>query len=153
MVEPFKKRHGREVITKASKFYLFDVGVAGFITKRHLLEERGELFGKAFEHFIFMEISAYKSYRDLDFDINFWRTKSGIEVDFILGKGKIAIEIKGSNNIKKSDLKSLAAFSREHSPQKSILVCNIGQERLSGNIRIIPWKQFLNDLWEGKILQ
>ncbi len=36
MVEPFKKRQDRGVITRAPKFYLFDVGVAGAITKRHL---------------------------------------------------------------------------------------------------------------------
>ncbi|MDI6688339.1 MAG: AAA family ATPase, partial [Desulfobacterales bacterium] len=61
MVEPFKKRQNRQVISKAAKFYLFDVGVAGAVTKRHIEEEKGELFGKAFEHFIFMEIAAYNS--------------------------------------------------------------------------------------------
>ena len=35
-VEPYKKRQSRQVITKASKYYLFDVGVAGYLTKRHI---------------------------------------------------------------------------------------------------------------------
>ena len=35
-LEPFKKRQSRQVITKASKYYMFDVGVAGHLTKRHL---------------------------------------------------------------------------------------------------------------------
>jgi len=83
-IEPFKKRQSRQVITKAPKYYLFDVGVAGFLTKRRLEEEKGMDFGKAFEHFILMEITAYKSYTDNDFEINFWRTKTGLEVDFIL---------------------------------------------------------------------
>jgi len=84
---------------RAAKFYLFDVGVSGAITKRRLEAEKGELFGKAFEHFIFMEISAFNSYNELDYDINFWMTKSGLEVDFVLGRGEVAIEVKGSSRI------------------------------------------------------
>jgi predicted AAA+ superfamily ATPase len=91
MVEPFKRRQDRQVITRAPKFYLFDVGVAGAITKRHLEEQKGEFFGKAFEHLIFMEIVAHSSYNELDYEIHFWRTKSGLEVDFVLGKGEVAI--------------------------------------------------------------
>ena len=41
-VEPFKKRQNRQVISKAPKFYLFDVGVAGALTQRVIPEERGE---------------------------------------------------------------------------------------------------------------
>jgi predicted AAA+ superfamily ATPase len=29
MIEPYKRRQERQVITKAGKFYLFDVGVGG----------------------------------------------------------------------------------------------------------------------------
>jgi predicted AAA+ superfamily ATPase len=87
-VEPFKKRQNRQVISRASKFYLFDVGVAGSITKRHIADERGEAFGRAFEHFILMELTAYNSYHEIDYEINFWRTKSGLEVDFVLGFGE-----------------------------------------------------------------
>ncbi|MFH1946036.1 MAG: DUF4143 domain-containing protein, partial [Acidobacteriota bacterium] len=92
MVEPFKRKQSRQIITKAPKFYLFDVGVAGNMVKRHLLEEKGELFGKAFEHFIFTELAAHSSYSDLHYTINFWRTRSGQEVDFILDEGRIAVE-------------------------------------------------------------
>lgn len=35
----------RQVIGKAPKFYLFDVGVAGILAKRRLVEMRGEQFG------------------------------------------------------------------------------------------------------------
>ena len=95
-VEPFKKRQNRQVISKASKFYLFDVGVAGYITKRRIVETKGDVFGKAFEHFIFTQINAYRSYKEKDFPINFWRTKTGLEVDFILDQGNTAIEVKGA---------------------------------------------------------
>ena len=153
MIKPFKKRQNRQVITKASKFYLFDVGVAGAITKRHLLEEKGEFFGKAFEHFILMEIIAYNSYKELDFEINFWRTKSGLEVDFILGGGEVAIEVKGSQNISKKDLYPMKAFVNEYSPRIALVVSNEREERMHEKIHIVPYKKFLDNLWLGNIIK
>ncbi|MFH2042575.1 MAG: DUF4143 domain-containing protein [Acidobacteriota bacterium] len=152
MVEPFKRKQSRQIITKAPKFYLFDVGVAGNMVKRHLLEEKGELFGKAFEHFIFTELAAHSSYSDLHYTINFWRTRSGQEVDFILDEGRIAVEIKGTGHVDNRDMRGLAAFIDEYSPQKALIVCNEKMERLHGEIRIYPWRKFLNDLWEGRII-
>ena len=151
-VEPFKKRQSRQVISKTPKFYLFDVGVAGILTKREIKEEKGEQFGKAFEHFMFMEIAACRSYHDLDFDINFWRTKSGLKVDFVLGSGEIAIEVKGTSRVDKNHLKGLYAFIEEYSPKKAILICNEKRERLHGKIHIMPWKIFLKRLWDQNII-
>jgi len=152
MVEPFKKRKNRQTISKASKFYLFDVGVAGAITHREIHEEKGELFGKAFEHFILMQMVAHSSYSELEYEINFWRTKSGMEVDFILGKGEIAVEIKGSSRVDNRALKPLSAFIEEYSPRKGFVVCNEKAKRVHGNIMVIPWRMFLDDLWEGKVI-
>ncbi len=151
-VEPFNRRQSRQVISQAAKFYLFDVGVAGFLTNRTLKEERGEEFGRAFEHFILMEILAYRSYRERDFAIHFWRTKSGLEVDFVLGKGEVALEVKSGPRVDNKDLRSLAAFTDEFVPKKSILICNEKQERLHGKIRILSWEKFLGLLWKGRII-
>jgi len=152
MVEPFKRRQNRQIISKASKFYLFDVGVAGILADRWLHQEKGESFGRAFEHFILMQIVAHSSYKELDYGINFWRTKSGLEVDFILGRGEVAIEVKGTSRVDTRDLKALYAFTGEYSPRKAIVVCNERARRIHGDITIVPWKEFLYDLWEGDII-
>jgi predicted AAA+ superfamily ATPase len=152
-VEPFKKRQSRQVISMASKFYLFDVGVAGIITNRSLSEEKGEQFGKAFEHFIFSELVAYRGYRDLDFPIHFWRTKSGLEVDFVLGDAEAAIEIKGARRIEKKDLHGLTAFIEEFSPKRALVVCNETEDRLLGEIKVMYWRHFLEELWQGKVIR
>ena len=152
MVDPFKRRQNRQVISRSPKFYLFDVGVAGTIIKRHLEEEKGELFGKALEHFILMEIVAHNSYKELDYEINFWRTKSGLEVDFVLGGGEVAIEVKGASRIENRDVRPLTAFIEEYSPRVSVVVCNEREERIHRQIRIMPYRNFLHDLWEGKII-
>ncbi|MDA9101259.1 AAA family ATPase [Omnitrophica bacterium] len=152
MVSPFKKRQNRQVISKAPKFYLFDVGIAGRLCQRRISDAKGELFGKAFEHFIFMELAAYRSYSDLDFPIEYWRTKTGLEVDFVLGRGEVAVEVKGTSRVDPNDLRSVKAFIEEYSPKKTYVVCNEPEARLVGKIRLVPWRIFLKELWQGKVL-
>jgi predicted AAA+ superfamily ATPase len=151
-VEPWKKRQERQVIGKAAKFYLFDVGVAGAITRRHIAEERGEQFGRALEHFVLMEIVAHRSYRDLGYGVHFWRTKSGLEVDFVLGDGEVAVEVKGSSRLDPSDFRSLRAFVEDNRPRAAIVVCNERSPRLHEGIEVLPWREFLLRLWGGAIL-
>ncbi len=152
MVEPYSGRRSRQVITRAPKFYLFDVGVAGFLTKRRIEEERGDSFGRAFEHFIFTELAAHSSYRELDYRIGFWRTKSGHEVDFVLGDGEVAIEVKGTSRVDLRDLASIRSFAEDYKPKKSLVVCNEKEERVVGPLRLMPWRKFLEDLWSGRII-
>lgn len=151
-VEPYSRRQGRDVITKAAKFYLFDVGVAGAITKRSIAEARGEAFGRAFEHFILMELTAHATYGELGYEINFWRTRQGLEVDFVLGGGQVAVEVKGTSRVDNKDCHSLHAFVTEYKPKKAILVCGEREERVVGAVRVVPWQVFLKQLWDGKVI-
>jgi len=151
MLYPYTKRKSRDIITQMPKFYLFDVGVGGYLSRRIVLEEKGEQFGRAFEHFIHMELQAYNHYSEKDMDIRYWRTKAGHEVDFILGD-EICIEVKGIDLVKPSNLKGIVAFKEECRPGKSIVVCNEKEPRLCGDIRIIPWRMFLEELWNGDIV-
>jgi predicted AAA+ superfamily ATPase len=152
MIEPYKKRKDRNVIIRAGKFYLFDVGVAGAITLRQIPQEKGEQFGKAIEHFILMELLAHRVYKELNYDVNFWRTKSGLEVDFILGQGEVAIEVKGTSRVDNADLRPLKTFIQEYRPARAFVVCNEGAPRVHEHIRILPWRDFLNMLWNGEVM-
>jgi len=151
-IEPFRKKQSRQIITKASKYYFFDVGVAGFLRKRHLEEEKGPEFGRAFEHFILMEIYAYRAYSMENFEINFWRTKSGLEVDFVLDRGRLALKIKGTDRVGKSSFRGLMAFNEEYFPERSLVVCREKERRIYKNIEVIPYREFLQELWAGRIL-
>jgi predicted AAA+ superfamily ATPase len=152
MLEPYKRRKDRNVIIRAGKFYLFDVGVAGAITHRQIPQEKGEQFGRALEHFILMEILAHRAYRELNYDVNFWRTKSGLEVDFILGHGEVAIEVKGTSRVDNADLRPLKAFIQEYRPARAFVVCNERAPRVHEDIRILPWHDFLKLLWNGEVI-
>jgi len=151
-VEPWKKRQERQVIGKAPKFYLFDVGVAGALTRRRVAEERGELFGRALEHLVLMEILAHRSYRELGYDVHFWRTKSGLEVDFVLGEAEVAVEVKGTSRLDPSDFRSLRAFMEDNRPRRAVVVCNEPVPRVSDGVEVLPWREFLARLWGGGIL-
>jgi predicted AAA+ superfamily ATPase len=152
-VEPFWRRTGRQVITHAAKFYLFDVGVAGAVTRRPVTEARGDAFGRAFEHFILTELAAHASYSGLNHPIRFWRTKSGLEVDFVLGEGDVAVEVKGTNRVDRRELRGILAFREEHGPREAFVVCDEPAERSVEGIRVIPWREFLGRLWAGEVMR
>jgi predicted AAA+ superfamily ATPase len=151
-VPAFRKKAKRRVIL-APKFYLFDVGVANALLRRGRIESGSEIFGKAFEHFIYQEICAHSSYSDLHYPIAYWRTASQFEVDFVLGDHEVAVEVKGSNNIQPRHLSGLKAFAEEFKSRKQILVCNEPRMRKVDKILVMPWKEFLSQLWSGDIVR
>ncbi len=97
-----------------------------------------------------MEILAYRSYSELGFPINFWRTKSGLEVDFIPAHGAVAIEFKGARRVSEPDLRALRSFAEEFKPTHALLISTESVERAVGTLRFVPWRTFLTKLWGGK---
>lgn len=150
-VPSFRLKPKRRVI-EAPKFYFFDVGVVNFLLKRGKIEMGSELFGKAFEHFIFMELTAYSHYSRKHFPISYWRTASDYEVDFILGDAEVALEVKASPQVVSHHKRGLAAFTEEYQSGKKIIVSLDSSPRVMGNIHIFPWKVFLEKLWAGEII-
>lgn len=150
-VEVYKKKPKRRVIS-SPKFYLFDVGLVNFLLKRKNIEPGTESFGLAFEHFIYHEISCHSNYSGLNYPIRFWRTSSQLEVDFILGENEVAVEVKSTDNVQLRHLKGLKAFAEEYEVKHKIVVSNDSYPRLVGDIRILPWKQFIKMLWDGELI-
>ncbi len=152
LINPFSRTSDRDIISKTPKFYLFDVGLGQFLSKNHIQEERGPAFGQAFEHLIFMELYAYRSYTDTDFPISYWRTANGYEVDFVLDQGRTAIEVKSSIRLTASDLKGLLRFVQDYAPSRAIVVTNETARRKVGPLELLPWRDFLDELWAGRVI-
>lgn len=148
---PYPKRKKRAIITSTPKFYLFDVGVAGYLARRSVNALAGPEFGRAFEHYLYMELLAYRSYKERNIEFSYWRTSNGLEVDFIVDNPVVAIEAKGTATISNKDTRGLRAFIEEHHPEKAIIVCNESRPRRIGEIMIYPWRDFLDALWNGTI--
>jgi predicted AAA+ superfamily ATPase len=151
-VPAFVKRAKRRVVA-APRFYLFDVGVVGALARRGRVRAGSELFGRALEHFVHMELAAHSSYSDLSYAVSYWRTASQLEVDFILGDHEVAIEIKGTERAETHHLHGLRAVGEEHRFRRRILVSRDPRRRAAeGGIEIIPWRQFLGELWSGGVM-
>ena len=60
---PAYRRRPKRRVVAAPKFYFGDVGVVNFLARRGALQPGGELFGKAFENWVFHELCCYNSYR------------------------------------------------------------------------------------------
>lgn len=141
----------RKAVAK-SKFYLFDVGVTNTLLKRPRLEPGTELYGRALEHLIFVELRAYLDYTNKHLDLHYWRTLSQIEVDFVLGD-EVAIEVKAKARITKRDMKGLLALAEEI-PLKRKIVVSLGRTKLvlDNRIEIYPVEEFFRDLWSGALI-
>jgi uncharacterized protein len=151
-VPAFVRKPKRRVI-QAPKFYLFDTGVCGSLADRSVLSIKSEAFGRCFEHFVLMELRAHSRYSNLLYEINYWRTSSDFEVDFILNKGEVAVEVKSAGVIQSKHLKGLRAFSEEYPKTRKILVADEPRKRITDDkIEIYPWPAFLEELWNGKIV-
>lgn len=149
---PWKKSKKRRMIETA-KFYFFDHGVVRALLDMIIIQKKTAEYGKAFEHFIINEVRAFVSYQEKYQDLFYWRTSSGLEVDLIIGKMLAAIEIKAREDVHLAELKGLVALQEEFSVKHKIVVYLGSSKRLlENNILLYPWEQFLDDLWNGKIV-
>jgi len=128
-----------------AKFFFFDVGIARYLQGRREMTRRSPEFGEAFEAYIYHELKTYCDYKG-GHDLCYWRSTSGVEVDFILD-GKTAIEVKGKSHITRRDFGGLNAIREEGLLKTYILVSLEDTPWREGDIHILPWKDFVVRLW------
>ena len=149
-LNPWKSGKSRKSVSTA-KHYLFDCGITHTLSGTKHLERNSSLYGACFELFIINEVRAYISYRRKRTEIAFWRTKHGDEVDLVLDDS-IAIEIKSSKRVAKSDWKGLRSITDEGPWKMRILVSQDEVERQpEKNLRFLYWEVFLKKLWDNEI--
>ena len=145
---PAWKRSLKRKPIGTAKFYFFDVGVARQLRNQGWIRERSPAFGEAFETYIFHELKSCVDYRGKG-EIAYWRSTSNFEVDFILN-GRTAIEVKGKEIISRRDLAGLRALQEEKLLREYLVVCLENRARIVEGIQILPWRDFLNRLWDGQ---
>lgn len=148
----YTRRPKRRVIA-ASKFYFVDVGIVNQMARRGDLQPGSELYGKAFENWVFHELSAHNSYSQAFAQIAYWRLPSGIEVDFIVNSMELAIEAKATAKVTADHLKGLREFARDHRGVKQrIIVClERMSRRTDDGIWILPAGEFTKRLSSGDL--
>lgn len=144
-VEPWRKGRKRKAVA-SEKLYLFDTGVARVLQERKSYPPLSEEYGQAFESLLFHELRCFTDYVSGE-KITYWRTTTGLEVDFILGD-RLAVEAKSSHTISDSDLRGLRAIASEAAFQARVLVCKEPFPRKTEDgIYIVPLGEFVRRLW------
>jgi predicted AAA+ superfamily ATPase len=149
-IQPWRTDKKRKEVAKA-KFYIFDTGVANTLAGTQVLDRYSDLYGRALEQFVAMELRAYIQYKRLDSELCFWATHDGTEVDFVI-PDQIAIEVKATDRVNERDLRGLRTLERDRPVKKLLLVSLDPIAANHGQIRAIPIKQFLEELWRGDLL-
>ena len=147
----FIRRAKRKTI-KRPKFYLFDTGVFRALRPTGLLDQPTEIEGCALEGLVAQHLRAWNDYSGSKHKIYYWRTRSGLEVDFIIYSANnfIAIEVKNSSKIRPRDLQGLKAFKDDY-PECQQLLLYRGKERIMRNgILCMPCIEFIKSLVPGK---
>lgn len=143
----FSKRAKRKLVAH-NKFYYFDVGVYRSIRPVGPLDQPEMVGGVALESLFFQNLRAINHYFNLNYELFYYRTVAGVEVDFIAygSRGLKAFEIKSKKTISRSDLTGLATFLKDYPMTKCYLIYGGSERRYFGNIEVIPFVEALKDL-------
>jgi len=148
----YRKRPKRRVIG-APKLYFDDVGVVGFLTKRGVVSAGSELFGKAFENWIYHELACYNAYSEAFAQLSYWRLAGGTEVDFIINDMQVAIEAKSGAKVGSDALRGLRELKVDHPRVEKRFVASLEPKArvTEDGITILPAADFVARLWQGAI--
>ena len=143
----FSKKAKRELVAHR-KFYFFDAGVFSQIRPKGPLDSPQDMYGPLLEGLVAQHLRAFIDAVKKDCSLSYWRTRSGVEVDFILyGENTFkAIEVKNSAKINDADLRGLKSFQEDYPMCETIFLYR-GKERLKkGEILCMPVEEFLREL-------
>lgn len=143
----FTYRAKRE-LSSHPKLYFFDPGVFRALRSYSIGDVPSELEGLALEGLVAQHLVAWKDYTSEKHAIHFWRTRSGVEVDFVvLGPlGFWAIEVKNSSQIAPSDINPLLSFLEDY-PEATAILLYRGKTRMRiKNVLCIGCEEFLKAL-------
>lgn len=142
---PFEEAERADVI-RHPKLYFFDAGVLNGLLGNFgaSADRRGMLF----EHLVFSQLRDSAMARDLPLEIRFFRTRHGLEVDFIVqfGREVWAIETQAGNATER-DLGGLRAFHDYYPKARHrILVTPKEKARKKDGILICDWITLLREM-------
>jgi len=148
-VPVFRRQAGRR-LTAHSKFYYFDVGVYRALRPAGPLDRPEEIEGACLESLVYQEIRALNDYLGFGYELFFWRTATGAEVDFVAygERGILAIEVKRSRRLTKTDLAGLSLFRSDYPSPRCVVLFGGERREYQEGIELVPLKEGLQDIAE-----
>jgi predicted AAA+ superfamily ATPase len=149
---PVFTRRAKRALVSRFKFYYFDPGIFRELRPHGPLDKETELEGPALEGLVAGHLRAWVFAQQKTHQLYFWRTRSKVEVDFIVygPKGFWAIEVKRGKNLSPKDVKPLTIFQKEY-PEATCFLLYTGKIRQKINdILCLPVEEFLLNLEDDK---
>ncbi len=151
LLPPFHRNFGKRLI-KTPKLYFIDPALVSFLTRQPSPEAAlaGAMGGALFEGLIVSEALKLKSFVNHQFDISYWRSHDGLEVDLIISTGNrvIPVEIKLSASPTTRHGTTLDRFRQLAAPtecEAGTVICRVSSPTpLPQNKTALPWSDFSN---------
>jgi predicted AAA+ superfamily ATPase len=145
----------RKRIIQAPKFYFFDTGVVRCLSRTmdSLVVPRTSDYGRAFEHFIILEIWKLSRAFKKSWSLSYLLTKDGVEIDLILessSKDLICIEIKSSEQITESDIAGFIKITSDLKAKKSFCFSRDLVAKKIAHVSCLNWQKGLEMLFTIK---
>jgi predicted AAA+ superfamily ATPase len=106
-------------------------------------------YGNSFEQFIICEIYRLNSYLKKDYELTYFRSKDGLEIDLILdrpGQKTALIEIKSKAKVDERDTKHLERFHKDVKNTECFLLSLDKTSKLIGSVQAHHWQKGLAEL-------
>jgi len=135
LISPYET-NAKKSIKKMKKVYFLDLGIRNIIMQNFNPPDLRTDSGALFENLVFLEIlKSTKNY----YTINFFRTRDGAEVDFIINdmREKISIEVKNTDLKSPVFIKSLNNFNDKNNISHSYVI-NLNLNSKRDNIKYLP---------------
>ncbi len=124
------------------------------LARRGALHPGGELFGETMENWVHHELRAFCDYHERDESLTYWRTAGSVEVDFVVGDMRVALEVKASARVSYRHLRGLRAMRREHPEVDHRILVSLEPkpQRTEDGINTLPAEEFTRVLWHGSLI-
>ena len=147
---PAFERSLRKQQLKASKFYLFDVGVQRVLDRTITLKpSTSQMIGPLFEHFIVSELYRLNQYFRKDYAFSYLATQGGLEVDVVVerpGQKSVLVEIKSSDSIRDDHVRNLQSLVAEFPAFEAMCICQESRPRTLKGVQVVPWRAAFESL-------
>jgi len=143
-IDVFRRKAKRGLVTH-SKFYFFDSGVYYSLRPKNLHEIESEKEGAALEGLVAQHLKGWIHAQKESYGLNFWRTQTQIEVDFVVSgpEAFLAIEVKNGAQVHPPDLRGLEKFQEDYPEAETVLLYRGKTAYKEKGILCYPVDQFL----------
>ncbi|NGX33105.1 MAG: hypothetical protein K1060chlam4_01166 [Candidatus Anoxychlamydiales bacterium] len=147
-LKPFVGNKRKEIVSNPI-YYFIDNGFRNQALRSFSKDENRNDMGLLIESAVFQEILKFREQNFYDFDIHFWRTQSGAEVDFVLYKTDneiLPIEVKYSRMKKPMITRSFRSFIEAYKPKEAIVISKNFKDKVEiegTTIHFIPFKNLI----------